>query len=61
MAGPLPDGEPVPADGSLPDSAAALEPTGTWESGRTALVLVAWVIIGTVVCVRTFRWRRGEG
>jgi len=24
-------------------------------------VLVAWVIIGIVVCVRTFRWRRADG
>jgi ABC-2 type transport system permease protein len=24
-------------------------------------VLVAWVIIGVVVCVRTFRWRRADG
>ncbi|MFD2091976.1 ABC transporter permease [Blastococcus deserti] len=45
----------------LPDAVAALEPTGTWEHGRTALVLVAWVIIGAVVCARTFRWRRDAG
>lgn len=45
----------------LPDGAAAFEPAGTWEHGRTALVLAAWVIIGVVVCVRTFRWRRGDG
>jgi ABC-2 type transport system permease protein len=45
----------------LPDSAAALEPAGTWEHGRTALVLAAWVIIGAVVMARTFRWRRNAG
>ena len=45
----------------LPDAAGAFEPAGGWEHGRTALVLVAWVIIGTVVCVRTFRWRRARG
>jgi ABC-2 type transport system permease protein len=45
----------------LPDRAAAVEVAGGWEHGRTVLVLVAWVIIGTVVCVRTFRWRRSEG
>ncbi len=45
----------------LPDRAAAGEVAGSWEHGRTALVLGAWVIIGVVVCVRTFRWRRGEG
>jgi ABC-2 type transport system permease protein len=44
----------------LPDQAGAFEIAGGWESGKTALVLVAWVIIGVMVCVRTFRWRRGE-
>ena len=43
----------------LPDSAALAEPAGSWEHGTTALVLAAWVIIGTVVAARTFRWRRG--
>jgi ABC-2 type transport system permease protein len=42
----------------LPDAAAVAEPAGTWEHGTTALVLAAWVIIGVVVCARTFRWRR---
>jgi ABC-2 type transport system permease protein len=45
----------------LPDGASAFEVAGGWEHGRTALVLVAWVIIGVVVCVRTFRWRRADG
>jgi ABC-2 type transport system permease protein len=45
----------------LPDEAAAFEVAGGWEHGRTALVLAAWVIIGVVVCVRTFRWRRVDG
>jgi len=45
----------------LPQQAGAFEVAGSWEHGRTVLVLLAWVIIGVVVCVRTFRWRRGEG
>ena len=45
----------------LPEQAGAFEIAGGWEHGRTALVLVAWVIIGVVVCVRTFRWRRSGG
>lgn len=45
----------------LPEEAGAFEIAGGWESGRTALVLAAWVIIGVVVCVRTFRWRRVQG
>ncbi|MGY1843021.1 ABC transporter permease [Modestobacter sp. SYSU DS0875] len=44
----------------LPDQAAAFEVAGGWEHGRTALVLVAWVIIGVVVCTRTFRWRSAD-
>ncbi|MGY1747000.1 ABC transporter permease [Blastococcus sp. SYSU D00695] len=42
----------------LPDGAAAVEPAGTWEHGLTAAVLAGWVIIGAVICARTFRWRR---
>jgi ABC-2 type transport system permease protein len=45
----------------LPDQARVGELAGAWEHGRTALVLLAWVIIGVMVCVRTFRWRRGDG
>jgi ABC-2 type transport system permease protein len=45
----------------LPDGAGAFEVAGGWEHGRIAAVLVAWVIIGVMVCVRTFRWRRAEG
>jgi ABC-2 type transport system permease protein len=45
----------------LPEEAGAYEIAGSWEHGRTALVLAAWVIIGVVVCVRTFRWRRADG
>jgi ABC-2 type transport system permease protein len=45
----------------LPEGAASFEVAGGWEHGRTALVLAAWVIIGVVVCVRTFRWRRADG
>jgi ABC-2 type transport system permease protein len=41
----------------LPDVMAAREPAGSWELGRTALVLVAWCVVGLVLCVRTFRWQ----
>jgi ABC-2 type transport system permease protein len=42
----------------LPAQAAALEPAGSWEHGRTALVLTAWVAAGLVLCLTTFRWQR---
>jgi ABC-2 type transport system permease protein len=45
----------------LPDEVATFEPAGGWEHGRSALVLAAWAIIGVMVCVRTFRWRRSDG
>jgi len=44
----------------LPDEMAALEPSGSWQHGATAAVLVAWLVVGLVVGVRTFRWRRGD-
>jgi ABC-2 type transport system permease protein len=44
----------------LPDEAAALEPSGSWQHGATAAVLLAWLVVGLVVGVRTFRWRRRD-
>ncbi|MDH6130004.1 ABC transporter permease [Kitasatospora sp. GP82] len=41
----------------LPDSMAVLEPAHSWELGRVALVLGAWVIGGFVLCLAT-RLRR---
>jgi ABC-2 type transport system permease protein len=41
----------------LPDALAAQEPTGTWELGRVALVLVLWCAVGLALCVATFRWQ----
>jgi ABC-2 type transport system permease protein len=32
------------------------EAGGSWEPGRTALVLGAWCVIGLVLCLVTFRW-----
>ncbi|MDX3059642.1 ABC transporter permease [Streptomyces sp. NE06-03E] len=40
----------------LPDSAAVIEQAGSWEPGRTALVLAAWCLGGLVLCLLTFRW-----
>ncbi len=43
-----------------PDGMASLEMAGSWESGRTLLVLAAWGVGGLVLCVTTFRWfKRG--
>lgn len=44
----------------LPPDFATVEMAGTWEHGRTAVILLVWFAVGLVVCVRTFRWfRRG--
>ncbi|MFI8221405.1 ABC transporter permease [Streptomyces sp. NPDC085932] len=41
----------------LPDTARALEPAGSWEFERIALVLGAWCVGGLVLCLLTFRWK----
>lgn len=44
----------------FPEDLAALEMAGSWEHGRTALVLGAWAVGGLILCVMTFRWfKRG--
>ena len=44
----------------LPDVMVSSEMAGSWEHGRTAVVLVLWAVGGLVLCVRTFRWfKRG--
>ncbi|WP_371614984.1 ABC transporter permease [Streptomyces sp. NBC_00454] len=41
----------------LPESAAVLEQAGSWEYGKVALVLGAWVVGGLVLCLLTFKWK----
>jgi ABC-2 type transport system permease protein len=41
----------------LPDTVLYQEMAGSWEHGRTALVLAAWCIGGLVLCAMTFRLR----
>jgi ABC-2 type transport system permease protein len=44
-----------------PDAWAAQEMAGSWELGRTLVVLAAWFGVGLVLCTRTFRWQRRKG
>lgn len=44
----------------LPDSAEALEASGSWQHPMTAAVLLAYLVVGLVLGVRTFRWRRRD-
>jgi ABC-2 type transport system permease protein len=40
----------------LPAQMVVFEPAGSWEHGRTFLVLVAWSIGGLMACLYVFRW-----
>jgi ABC-2 type transport system permease protein len=40
----------------LPDTFAAQEVAQSWESGRTAIILFLWLIVGLFLAVKTFRW-----
>jgi ABC-2 type transport system permease protein len=40
----------------LPEQMAALEVTGTWETPKTAIVLLIWLVIGLAACRLVFRW-----
>ena len=42
----------------LPDTYAMQEVAGSWESGRTLLVLTLWLIAGVFLAIRTFKWDR---
>jgi len=44
----------------LPDTFQRQELTGSWELGRTALVLGVWTVAALVLAMRTFRWRRRD-
>jgi ABC-2 type transport system permease protein len=40
----------------LPDSFAAREVAGNWETGRTFIIILAWLIAGLFISIRTFKW-----
>jgi ABC-2 type transport system permease protein len=40
----------------LPESAAAVEASGSWELGMCALMLLLWCVIGLVLALVFFRW-----
>jgi ABC-2 type transport system permease protein len=40
----------------LPDALGAAEVGGSWDLPMVALVMAAWVVIGLVLCLTTFRW-----
>lgn len=44
----------------LSDSFQKSEAAGSWEHGRTALVLGGWCLAGLVLCLATFKWGRAK-
>ncbi|MEI6870610.1 MAG: ABC transporter permease [Actinomycetota bacterium] len=42
----------------LPDSFAAREVAGNWETGRTFAIIGAWLVIGIFWAIRSFKWER---
>ncbi len=42
----------------LPDSFATREIAGNWETGRTFAIIVIWLVVGTFLAIRTFKWDR---
>lgn len=42
----------------LPDSFATREIASNWETGRTFAIIGAWLIVGTFLAIRTFKWDR---
>jgi ABC-2 type transport system permease protein len=44
----------------LPDSFETQEPSGSWQLGIIAIVLAIWCVVGLILCLRTFRWRRRD-
>jgi ABC-2 type transport system permease protein len=40
--------------------AVALEPGRSWQHGQNALVLLAWIVAGLVLCLTTFRWQNSR-
>jgi ABC-2 type transport system permease protein len=44
----------------LPPEFEAAEVSGSWQHGLTAIILTVWLIVGLIVCIRTFRWQRRD-
>ncbi len=42
----------------LPDDFATREIVGNWETGQTFAIIGLWLIVGTFLAIRTFKWDR---
>lgn len=41
----------------LPSFLESAEPSGSWDLGLVAIVLIAWTVVGGILAVFAFRWR----
>jgi ABC-2 type transport system permease protein len=42
----------------LPADFATQEVAGTWEIGKTAVILIIWLVAGLIISIKTFKWSR---
>jgi ABC-2 type transport system permease protein len=42
----------------LPADFATQEVAGTWEIGKTAIILIIWLVVGLIFSIKTFKWSR---
>jgi len=42
----------------LPNDFATQEVAGDWELGKTALILLIWLILGLLFAIKKFKWSR---
>jgi ABC-2 type transport system permease protein len=42
----------------LPADFATQEVAGDWELGKTALILIIWLVLGLLISIKTFKWSR---
>jgi ABC-2 type transport system permease protein len=42
----------------LPADFASQEPAHSWEIGKIALILIIWLVAGTFLAIRSFKWSR---
>jgi ABC-2 type transport system permease protein len=40
----------------LPDSFATQEVAKNWEIEKTAIILLAWLIVGLIISIKSFKW-----
>jgi ABC-2 type transport system permease protein len=42
----------------LPEDFATQEVAGTWEIGKTAVIIAIWLVAGLIISIKTFKWSR---